>query len=114
MNELERPKRKKKANRTSEYTVLRLPEDGGIFAVARKAREHERYTLEPTKEERATMSKIPCYGRVIYLVTPFQNHLDGGPGPSCNCTHWVTKKTDCVHIRAFYEAYPGYLEKDAG
>jgi hypothetical protein len=105
-NPLARPKRKKHPNKTSEYTVLRLPEDGGIFAVVRKAREHERYTLEPTDREREEGTKIPYYDRVIYLVTPFQNHLDGSPGPSCNCPHWMTKRTGCVHIQKFFEVYP--------
>lgn len=85
---------------------MRLPEDEGLFAIVRKIREHERYTFDPTEKEVAAGEKIPSYTRMIYLISPFINHLDESPMPSCNCKHWMTQKTRCVHLRKFFELNP--------
>lgn len=85
---------------------MRLPEDPGLFAVVRKAKEHERYTFQPTKQEIEAEKKIPAYNRIIHLISPYINHLDGTEEPSCNCIHWMTKKTRCVHLKKFFELNP--------
>lgn len=103
---LQRPKIKKKPSKLQEYTVMRLEEDEWLFAIVRTTREHERYTLIPTEREVAEGRKIPSYERIIYIISPFVNHLDGTDEPSCNCPHWMTQKTRCVHLRKFFSINP--------